>query len=98
MVLLKEDKKIMLKYLYATDKNVYTLEEVQQKYKNCKVLLYNLVMTDSELTGNIYAISESEESYRELEALDVELYKRGIETVEVGHYNEGGFVSIQYVM
>ena len=77
------------------DSKIWKPIDVQNVYKNCKYILvdYNNL---EDIKGRLYCISKSKESFKEITRLNFELSKKGIKSILMGSYNDGGAIGVQY--
>lgn len=84
---------------YVKSNKIELLDDVRNKYANCKILLTNMDISDMQhIRGMVYAISRSRESFKalcELQGVLEQNKQYGI-TMIAGGYG-GGFVGVQYI-
>ena len=72
-----------------------TPKDIEEQYPDCKYLLVGF--TDIEnLSGYLYCISDSIETYKEICDKRREINKKGGDSIVLGHYKEGGMIGVQY--
>ncbi len=82
-------------YTVLDEKVIKTPEIIELEYPNCKYLLVNYDDIQNP-KGNLYSVSFSLESFRQIcEAAD-EFSSRGIPCILAGSYNNGGAFGVQY--
>ena len=80
-------------------KELQNVEDIQQKYRNCKFVISDFVREKGTVTkGYLYAVSTSSDSYETLFDYMDQLEDDGIECMIDGSYNNGGGVGMQYVV
>lgn len=72
-----------------------TPEEIEEQYPGCKYLLTGLSGIEN-ISGYLYCISNSIETYKEICDKRREINKNGGDSIVLGHYKEGGMVGVQY--
>lgn len=78
----------MLKYINST--KLEHVNDVRNKYDHCKVLMTDLDISDmSDITGYVYAISTSEDTFNEICEKYGELHDEGKLVMIVGSYCDG---------
>lgn len=81
---------------YINNKQRVDMYQAMDMYKNCKVILSDLDMTDLEnITGMTYAYSDDYKDFKKLCDMKNELNKDKPAMI-VGSYNNGGAVGVQY--
>ena len=68
------------------DKKLFAIDDAENLYNNCNILLINTVKKDNTLFGEVYAISDSVDSHNDLLDLESSLIKSGIKTILAGEY------------
>ena len=77
------------------DDRIWTPEEIEKKYKDCKYILYDFKNLQ-DIKGKLYCVSESNESFRDICRINYNMAKKGINSILLGSYNNGGAVGVQY--
>ena len=72
-----------------------TPEAVEMEYPNSKYILLNFGDIQNP-TGNLYSVSTSVESYRQICDAADDFSNRGIMCMLAGSYNNGGAFGVQY--
>ena len=83
----------MLKIL--DEKITKTPENIEAEYPNVKYILLNFGDIQSPL-GNLYCISTTSDSFREICKIADDFSARGIPCMLSGSYNNGGAFGVQY--
>ena len=83
----------MLKVLNETTQK--TPDGIETEYPNSKYILLNYGDIQNPL-GNLYCVSTSEDSYREICELADSFSERGVPCMLSGTYNNGGTFGVQY--
>lgn len=83
----------MLTVLNETSRR--TPEGIEREYPNSKYILLNFGDIQNPL-GNLYCISTSEDSYREICELADDFSDKGVPCMLSGSYNNGGAFGVQY--
>lgn len=68
---------------------------IEREYPDCKYILLNFDDIENPV-GNLYSVSESKESYRQICEDADDFANRGITCILAGSYNNGGAFGVQY--
>ena len=79
------------------DKKVLSLDEARAQYPRSKIIFVITDMSDmSDIKGNVFMVSDNDESFEDLCTEDLKLRNKGVQTVIAGSYENGGAVGVQY--
>ena len=79
------------------DKTVLSLGTARAQYPKSKIIFIITDMSDmSDIKGNVFMVSDDDESFEDLCTEDRKLRSRGIQTVIAGSYENGGAIGVQY--
>ena len=70
-------------------------EQVEQEFPNSKYILINFDDIQNPI-GNLYCVSTSDDSYKELCEVADSFTERGVPCMLSGSYNNGGAFGVQY--
>lgn len=72
-------------------------ETIRSEYPKCKFLLINIDISKlQDLDGNLYCISDSKSSFKEICSLSREFSTNGVRNIIMGDYEDGGALGVQY--
>ena len=79
----------------VNDNKVWDPDEVERAYKNCKYILTDY--TDlQDIRGHLFCVSKSRDSFRDIAKINYELSQKGVKSILMGSYNNGGAIGVQY--
>lgn len=79
------------------DTATISLNTARTRYPKSKLIFIITDMSDmSDIKGNVFMVSDSDDSFDELCLEDQKLREKGLQTVISGSYENGGAIGVQY--